>query len=640
MQFDEKRPAAPLGGRVGGAGREILAIQPILTYILHHAKNDGRPYLRVSVLSVPLLGLLDSGASRTFLGEKGLNLLQRLSLPLFAGGTVVAVSNGEKCESVGSLSLPISVENKVILLDVLVVPKLPHFLILGIDFWRKCGIVPDLRGDQWCFVDRPESLCSLQENEGDVLCPNERILLKEEVDRNAVLMGNSLGCTTVAEHVIRTNSEPIRQRYYRVSPIMQKYIDAELDEMLRLGVVEKSSSPWASSIVMVKKAKSDSWRFCVDFRKLNSVTARDSYPLPILADVLDKLRDARYLSTLDIKSAYWQVPMEKNSRQYTAFIVPTRGLFQFTRMPFGLHNAPATWQRLIDKILGNLEPFVFVYLDDVVICTQTFEKHLEVLEEVFRRLREAQLTVSFDKCHFCKPNMKYLGFVIDRKGLHVNPDKIKSMFELPPPQNVKEVRRIIGRFSWYRRFVPEFSTIVSPITALIKKCSKFVWTPECDSAFRRIKELLIRAPVLSCPDYSLPFVIQTDASGYGIGAVLVQPHHDGDSVICFLSRSLTKQERNYTTTERECLAVLWSIEKLRCYIEGVPFTLVTDHYSLVWLQNLRELGGLFVSSSSILKLSIGRAKTMLFRTCFLGRFPLLMRWLFLRRGMASLKTVG
>lgn len=309
-----------------------------MSFIFHHAKGDERPYLKVSVLGITLLGLLDSGASRTFLGSKGWNLIKTLGLQIHGRKTNVSVASGERCESVGNVSLPITVEGKLVVIDVVVVPELPHFLILGIDFWRQIGLVPNLRSDQWYFVDCPDKLCSLESAEEEILSLRERVRLRELVDGNIALMGNSLGCTTVAEHVIRTTSAPIKQRYYRVSPVMQRHIDAELDGMLRLGVVEKSNSPWASPIVMVKKAKSDSWRFCVDFRKLNSVTIRDSYPLPIIADVLDKLRDARYLSTIDIKSAYWQVPLEKESRKYTAFVVPNRGLFQFTRMPFGLHQ--------------------------------------------------------------------------------------------------------------------------------------------------------------------------------------------------------------------------------------------------------------------------------------------------------------
>ncbi|KAG5862087.1 hypothetical protein JTB14_008120 [Gonioctena quinquepunctata] len=213
--------------------------------------------------------------------------------------------------------------------------------------------------------------------------------------------------------------------------------------------------------------------------------------------------------------------------------------------------------RLIDHVLGHdLEPHLFFYLDDVIIVSQTFEHHLSILEEVFRRLRVADIKVSIDKCQFCHPELKYLGYVVDRNGLHVDPDKVKAMLELPTPTTVSEVCRIVGTFSWYRRFVPDFSSIVAPITGLLKKNSKFIWTEECAVSFRRIKECLVAAPILSCPDYTKPFVVQTDASGCGNRAVLTQSYPEGDKVISYISRSLTKQERNFTTTERECLAVL------------------------------------------------------------------------------------
>lgn len=358
-----------------------------------------------------------------------------------------------------------------------------------------------------------------------------------------------------------------------------------------MGIVEPSNSPWSSPILLVKK-KDGKYRFCVDFRKLNAVTVKDSYPIPYVSDTLDKLCNAKYLSSLDIKSAYWQVPMADDSKQYTAFTVPNRGLFQFRRMPFGLHNAPATWQRLMEKVIGHdLEPHVFVYLDDIVITSQTFEQHLSVLEEVLRRLGEACISVSWEKCQFCRPSMKYLGYVVDRNGLHVDPDKVRAMLEMPPPTNLTEVRRIVGTFSWYRRFIPDFSAKIVPITALLKRNAKFAWTEDCDKSFRLIKDHLVSAPILSCPDYSLPFVVQTDASGYGLGACLTQPHLDGDRVIAYLSRSLTPQEQKFSTTSRECLAVVWAIEKLRPYLDSVPFTVVTDHYSLLWLQTLKDPTG-------------------------------------------------
>lgn len=536
---------------------------------------------------------MDSGASRTVVGSKGLALVQELGLSIDRSRTsTCTVASGHSTRSIGVVNLPITLRERFRLIEAIVVPEMPHLLILGADFWCLMGIVPDLRHDEWHFSDEPVTVNSSEHiNDQTHLTPLEQSRLQAVIERNLNLAGSTLGCTDKAEHVIVTNSQPIKQRYYRVNPIVQEQINKELDEMLRLGIVEPSKSPWSSPIVLVKK-KDGTFRFCVDYRKLNSVTVRDSYPLPLVSDTLDKLRNAKYLSSLDVKSAYWQVPVAVSSREYTAFTVPNRGLFHFRRMPFGLHNAPATWQRLIDNVLGHdLEPYVLVYLDDVIIVSETFEQHLSILEEVFRRLREAKITVGVDKCQFCRPQMKYLGYIVDRNGLHVDPEKVKAMLELPTPTNVREVRRVVGTFSWYRRFVPDFSTIVAPITALLRKKSKFVWSEECEKSFKKIRECLVAAPVLSCPDYSRPFVVQTDASGFGIAAVLTQPHALGDQVICYISRSLTKQERNYTTTERECLAVLWAVEKLRPYLEAVPFTVVTDHYSLLWLQSLQNLNG-------------------------------------------------
>lgn len=546
----------------------------------------------MDILDVEMLGLLDSGSTRTILGNKGWSILSRFCLPLNTSRKIVCVlADGTKCETTGVCTLPIKVRDRLRLIDVVVAPDLPRTLILGRDFWIKLGIVPDLRRDEWYFSKLPEPLDTISVEKDCQLTPGESVLLKGLLDRYLPLLGEGIGCTTVAEHVILSKSAPIKQKYYRVSPVMQKMIDKELEEMLEKDVIEESNSPWSSPIILVRK-KDNSYRFCVDFRRLNAVTERDSYPLPNISDTLDKLKDAQYLSSIDIKSAYWQVPVAENSKKYTAFTVPNRGLFQFRKMPFGLHNAPATWQRLIDKVLGpKLEPHVFVYLDDIVIVTQTFEKHLEVLEEVFRRLLDANLSVNQGKCQFCVPSMKYLGYVVDRNGLHVDPDKVRAMLNLPVPTNAREVRRVVGTFSWYRRFIPEFSTIIAPLTALTRKRQKFQWTSECEESFQKIKECLVAAPVLNCPDYSLPFVVQTDASGYGIGAVLTQPHPDGDRVISYLSRSLSRQERQYSTTERECLAVIYAVEKLRPYLEGVSFTVITDHYSLKWLLTLKDPTG-------------------------------------------------
>lgn len=592
MQFGKRLSPLLVGRTKSGKADPAISYNPILDFILSHAEQDERPYLEVDVLGHTLLGLLDSGASRTFLGQQGWNIIKDLNIRLDTSRKVrCTVANGQTAQGIGVVELPMRVRDRVKIVEVLVVPELPHSLILGLDFWVLLGIVPDLRHGEWRFSSNLDTIGTLDSKQLTVLSPSEAESLDRTIEEAKRLMGDTLGCTNRVEHRIVTSSPPIRQRPYRVSPVIQKLIDTEVDEMLSSGIIEPSQSPWASPVVLVQKKGTGKYRFCVDYRRLNSVTERDSYPLPLVSETLDKLKDAKYLSSLDIKSAYWQVPIEEASKPLTAFVC-RRGLFQFRRMPFGLHNAPATWQRLIDNVLGaDLEPNVFVYLDDVVILSQDFDEHLRILQEVFKRLREANITVSWEKCQFCRPEMRYLGYVVDRRGLRVDPDKVRAMLDLPRPKTATEVRRILGSFSWYRRFVPEFSSVVAPITSLTMKNRKFEWSTECEEALRKIKGLLVAAPILSCPDYSKDFVIQTDASGYGIGAVLTQPHSEGEKVICYLSRSLTKQERVYTTTERECLALVWAIEKLCPYIEGIPFTVVTDHYSLKWLQGLKDPNG-------------------------------------------------
>lgn len=597
MQFG-KRISETLTDRVMPSSNFIsvnplnLKCSAVLDFILAHAEGDERPYLSVSILGSSMLGLLDSGASHTIVGGLGWKVIKSLNLPFKDKNTVhCTVANGQDCVGVGSIDIPFQVQDRIKIVNTLVIPSISHALILGADFWRQMGIVPDLRHGSWTFSSNTVIVDSVALHSQSELVSDQLSKLNSLVSDAFQNMGNSLGCTTLVEHEIKTASAPIKQRYYPVSPVMQSHINRELDKLLEQDIVERSNSPWSSPILLVRK-KDNSYRFCVDYRKLNQCTERDAYPLPYVSATLDRLRDARYLSSLDIKSAYFQVPLTEASRPLTAFTVPNRGLFQFRRLPMGLANSPATFQRLIDRVLGaDLEPYVFCYLDDIIIVTQTFDKHLEILTEVFKRLKTAGLTVAKEKCFFCRSELKYLGYIVDRNGLRVDPDKISAILNIPVPTCVSEVRRIIGLASWYRRFVPNFSALTAPLCNLLRKNKKFIWDDSCDESFRLLKEHLISAPVLSCPDFSLPFTIQTDASGYGIGAVLSQQQDGAEKVICYLSRSLNRNERNFSTTERECLAVLWAIERLRPYIEGSHFTVVTDHHSLVWLNRLQTPSG-------------------------------------------------
>lgn len=570
------------------------SLSPILSYIFAHCQGDQRPHLEVDIMGEKIKGLLDTGASRSFIGESTWNILKNIGLKMSTSPiSACTVANNQRCDITGSVTVPLTLENKVHIFELLIVPNLNVPLILGIDFWKAMKIIPNLHSKCWFFED------SLQHNTflssvipRDSLTSEQQEKLNNLTDHYFSLMGNKLGCTGLVSHKIEVVSEPIKQRPYRVSPAIQQKIDEEVELMLENDIIEPSTSAWSSPVLLVPK-KDGSYRFCIDFRKLNKVTKKDAYPLPFISSILDKLRDTLYLSSLDIKSAYWQVPVAQESREYTAFSVPGRGLYHFKRMPFGLTNAPATWQRLVDQVLGpELEPNVFVYLDDVIVVSNSFERHLEILDTIFKKFRNAGLTLSKEKCTFCKPELRYLGYVVGSNGLHVDPDKIKAILDIPTPKTVAEVRRIIGTASWYRRFIASFSTIIAPLVALLRKGKTWSWNEDCESAFQAIKDSLVSAPILSCPDFTLPFTVQTDASAYGIGAVLSQKKPTGEEhVICYISRSLTRQERNYSVTERECLAVIYAVEKLRPYLEGYAFTVITDHHSLLWLNNLKEPTG-------------------------------------------------
>lgn len=580
-----------------GVNRAKVGDSPVkLNYALAYHEKDPRPYLNVRVFGSEFKALLDSGASQTILGHNGLWILDKFPVKIHrTEGKFVQTADSKNHSISGYANLPITLQGRTEDLCILVVPSLPHGIILGIDFWERFHIVADMRNRNWEFAQKnPLIHCSALDGiqSEDHLTVEEKQKLQDLVDRHFENEPSTLGRTDRVEHHIDTGeAREIKQRYYAVSPARQKMINEELDKMLELGVVEPSQSGWSSPILLLDKPDGTK-RFCVDFRKLNEVSKKDAYPLPQVTTILDRLREARYLSSLDIKSAYWQIPLEKESKEKTAFTIPGRGLFQFCTLPFGLCNAPATWQRFVDNVLGaDLEPYVFVYLDDIILVTPTFEKHLEILAEIFKRIRAANLTLNREKCQLCRRELKYLGYVVSEEGLRVDPEKVKSILEMPIPRSQKEVRQFVGTASWYRRFIPDFATRLYPLTNLLKKRTQFEWSQKAHEAFLDIRSCLVTSPILSCPDFSKPFIVSCDASGCGLGAVLSQESDRGEVVVAYASRTLGRQEQKYSATERECLAVIWAVERFRPYIEGTRFRIITDHYSLLWLSNLRDPQG-------------------------------------------------
>ena len=403
---------------------------------------------------------------------------------------------------------------------------------------------------------------------------------------------DDMGHTTAAKHTIETaGSVPIRQRPRRIPAAYRHEATHLIKEMLKKGTIQPSNSPWASPIVLVKK-KNGSLRFCVDYRKLNSVTRKDAYPLPRIDDTLDTLANAQWFTTLDLISGYWQVEIADEDREKTAFCAPD-GLFEFNVMPFGLCNAPATFQRLMDATLAGL-PWgtCLVYLDDIIILGKTFEAHLQNIALVFERLRQMGLKLQPTKCSLCKERVSFLGHIVSRAGVTTDPEKTKRVVTWPTPTSQREVQQFLGLANYYRRFVKNFATIAKPLHRLTEKNVPFGWTQEAEEAFAQLKQRLTSPPILAHPDFSLPFILDTDASSSGIGAVLSQKHADGqEHVVAYASRTLSKSERRYCTTRRELLAVISFMKQFRPYLLGRHFTLRTDHGSLTWLSNFREPDG-------------------------------------------------
>ena len=360
--------------------------------------------------------------------------------------------------------------------------------------------------------------------------------------------------------------------------------------MEKQGVIRPSTSPWASPVVLVPK-KDGTQRFCVDYRRLNAITKKDVYPLPRIDDILDTLGGNKYFTSLDLAAGYWQVGMDDESAPKSAFVTHC-GLFEFARMPFGICNAPATFQRLMEVVLsGLLWKECFAYLDDVLVSSPDFKSHLAHLQEVFNHLCKAGLKLKTKKCRFLKLTVSYLGHLITSEGIQPDPEKTSRVANYPTPTDVNEVRSFLGLASYYRRFVPGFSQIAAPLHSLLKKGAQFYWSVECQDAFQKLKQLLISAPVLSYPrfDPNHPFILETDASAKGLGAVLAQQQEDGKvHPIAFASRSLNAHERNYGITEMETLAIVRAAKLFRPYLLGHPCEVVTDHAACTSLLNNRN----------------------------------------------------
>jgi len=401
-----------------------------------------------------------------------------------------------------------------------------------------------------------------------------------------------MGKTSLVKHnIIVEESQPIHCAPYRTSFAERKEIRKRVDELQQAGVVVESNSPWSAPVVLIPKRDGGGFRFCVDYRKLNAITKKDVYPLPRIEDALDNLGGSSYFTTLDLTSGFYQIEVDDRDQEKTAFITPD-GLYEFKRMPMGLCNSPATFQRLMDRIFRTMKwTALLVYLDDLIVFGKSFQEMLGRIEIVLSKLREAGLTLKPSKCRFGEESLKYLGHIISREGIAVNPEKVESIVKFPQPKNLTELRGFINLCGYYRRFVNGFSRIAQPLNFLLKKDSPFIWGSGQQEAFEKLKFCLVNPPILAFPMENLPTVIHTDACGYGLGAVICQLHEGKERVVAYASRSMIEAEKKYTASEQECLAIVFAVAKFRPYIWGRRFTVVTDHNALRWLFNIKDPNG-------------------------------------------------
>ena len=388
---------------------------------------------------------------------------------------------------------------------------------------------------------------------------------------------SELGHTdTIKMQIDIGNNVPIKMKPYRTPIKNREVIDKAINEMLDADVIKRSRSPWSFPVVIVDK-KDGSKRFCVDFRKLNQITKKNSYPLPLIDDILALLGKAKFFASLDLKSGYWQVAMDEKDKEKTAFACH-KGLFEFNVMPFGLSNAPAVFQELMSVVLQGCNDFATAYLDDIMVFSSTLEDHLEHLSIIFGKLRQHNLKLKLKKCSFLQLETNYLGFVISEKGIKPDEKKIEAIKSLPVPTCVREVRSFIGMCSYYRRFIPNFSQIAEPIIALTRKYAHFKWSDTHQRAFEYLKDSLTAVPLLVYPDSNKPYVLYTDSSDTCIGACLTQ-ECDG----YYLSHKLSRSQCQWSVVEKEAFAIHFALQKLDYYLHNSQFVIRTDHKPLKYL---------------------------------------------------------
>ena len=410
------------------------------------------------------------------------------------------------------------------------------------------------------------------------------------VDEFSDVFSDTPGKTSTIKHKVKLTSDiPIRKKPFPIPTNLKEVFESEVKNMLDMGIIEPSDSPYCSPVVLVKKTD-NSWRLCIDFRALNDITEFDAEPMPTREEFLGDFVNDLYFSEIDLCKGYWQIEMDSDCKKYTAFATHL-GLMQFRRMPFGLKTACATFIRLMRKVTLNLNN-VACYFDNLVVHNNYWEDHLNDLRSLLKSLRYHGLTAGPSKCFLGYNEIKYLGYSVGDNKLKPLDDKVHAILEIPLPSTKKQLRSFLGSTNFYQQFIKKYGDIVAPLNNMIKKNSSntLQWSDLQVSKFNELKQCLSKKPILQLPDNTKVFILRSDASDLALGAVLLQ-EYNVPMPVAYASRKLLDREKRFSAVEKECLAIIWAIEKFKHYLFGKEFILQTDHQPLIYLRNMKNKNG-------------------------------------------------
>ncbi|CAH1723231.1 unnamed protein product [Aphis gossypii] len=582
-------------------------------------EKNGCPYISIRIHDTQYEMLVDSGAEISAISTEYENTILESdksipTLPLT--GMVIHSATGDKSTRVNrQLLIPLSINNKIIRTPFITVPALNEGGIIGNDFLethnaridfgkRTMSITVEQEEIKIPFVNKhngaPMHLKTIQTQVSkEPIYPrgisthshSEQNYLDRILKKFSNVFRDEPGKIKNYECKIKLkNNTPICVKPYPIPVSKQEAVNKEVEKMLKMGIIERSRSPYSIPVVPVFK-KNGEVRLCLDARKINEQIVMDCERPLTIESILTKFKNVKYISTLDLRSGYWQVPLADESKAPCSFLINGRN-FSYTRLPFGLCISGAEFQKAMDKVLGDLtQEFVTIYVDDILITSPSLEEHYDHIQRVLTKFMEHNVTINLEKCQFFRNEVTFLGHVIFNKGIKMDDKKIKTIQDFKAPSNKKELQSFLGFLNFYRRFINKFAHTIEPLIELVKKDKKWCWHESHQTAFEEAKAVFLQEVTIAFPDFSHPFHLNTDASTAAIGGELFQIINGHRHTLGYASRTLKPAETRYTTTEQEALAIVYCCAKFRQYIIGHNTIVQTDHHALTFMRKCRLTSG-------------------------------------------------